>query len=146
VLGEELIQFGIAEPLGGRRFRLSRLLRGRRGTEWAPALHAAGEPFALIEAESLATSRRRSGRDRRRGAPAGHRPRRRGGRRGGAAVDGEAMRPPSPVHLRAERRTNGDLALSWVRRSRNGWVWLSGSDTPLGEESESYRLTLAGED
>jgi hypothetical protein len=55
------------------------------------------------------------------------------------------MRPPSPVHLRAARRANGDLALSWVRRSRNGWVWLSGGDTPLGEETESYRLTLAGE-
>ena len=55
------------------------------------------------------------------------------------------MRPPPPVHLRAERLANGDLALSWVRRSRNGWVWLSGSDTPLGEEIESYRLTLSGE-
>jgi hypothetical protein len=58
-------------------------------------------------------------------------------------IGGEAMRPPSPVHLRAERLANGDLALSWVRRSRNGWVWLSGSDTPLGEETEGYRLTLA---
>ncbi|MGA9583542.1 MAG: hypothetical protein WBR13_16400, partial [Allosphingosinicella sp.] len=60
-------------------------------------------------------------------------------------VAGETMRPPPPVHLRAERLANGDLALSWVRRSRSGWVWLSGSDTPLGEESESYRLTLAGD-
>ena len=54
VLGDELIQFGTAEPLGGRRFRLSRLLRGRLGTEWAAGLHEAGETFALIEAESLA--------------------------------------------------------------------------------------------
>jgi hypothetical protein len=59
-------------------------------------------------------------------------------------VGGEAMRPPAPVHLRAERLDNGDLALSWVRRSRSGWVWLSGSDTPLGEEGEGYRLTLSG--
>ena len=59
-------------------------------------------------------------------------------------VAGEALRPPAPVHLRAERLANGDLYLSWVRRSRSGWVWLSGSDTPLGEESESYRLTLSG--
>src|SRR3712207_4858028 len=55
------------------------------------------------------------------------------------------MRPPSPVHLRAERLANGDLAFAWARRSRAGWVWLSGSDTPLGEETESYRLTLASE-
>ncbi|MGZ8298528.1 MAG: GTA baseplate fiber-binding domain-containing protein [Allosphingosinicella sp.] len=144
-IGDELIQFGLAEPLGERRFQLSRLLRGRRGTEWAAGLHAPGEPFALIEADSLAVVE----------APLGS--------LGGEArllaqglgdpegvpavrtVAGEAMRPPTPVHLRAERAANGDLALSWVRRSRSGWVWLSGSDTALGEESESYRLTLAGE-
>jgi hypothetical protein len=144
-LGEELIQFGQAEPLGGRRFRLSRLLRGRRGTEWAAGLHSPGEPFVLLESESLLAVE----------APPGS--------LGGEArllaqgigdpdgvpavraVTGESMRPPPPVHLRAERRANGDLALSWVRRSRAGWVWTSGSDTPLGEESESYRLTLAGE-
>jgi hypothetical protein len=144
LLGEELIQFGVAEPLGDRRFRLSRLVRGRRGTEWAAGLHAPGEPFALIEAESIAVV----------DAPLGS--------LGGEArllaqglgdpegvlavrtVTGESMRPPAPVHLRAERLANGDLALSWVRRSRSGWVWLSGSDTALGEEAESYRLTLAG--
>lgn len=54
LLGDELIQFGLAEPLGDRRFRLSRLLRGRRGTEWAVTGHLAGEPFVLIEAASLA--------------------------------------------------------------------------------------------
>jgi hypothetical protein len=32
--------------------------------------------------------------------------------------------------------------LSWVRRSRSGWTWLSGVDTPLAEEREVYRLTL----
>ena len=145
VLGDELIQFGAATPLGDRRFRLSRLLRGRRGTEWAAGLHAPGEPFALIEAASLAPV----------DAPLGA--------LGGEArvlatglgdpegvlalreVRGEAMRPPSPVHLRARRLANGDLALGWVRRSRTGWVWLSGSETPLGEEAEAYRLTLAGE-
>ncbi len=41
------------EPLGDRRFRLSRLLRGRRGTEWAAGGHAAGEAFTLIEPDSL---------------------------------------------------------------------------------------------
>jgi hypothetical protein len=53
------------------------------------------------------------------------------------------LRPPAPVHLRAERRSNGDVALSWVRRSRIAWTWASGSETPLGEERETYRVTLA---
>ncbi|HEU0097469.1 MAG TPA: phage tail protein [Allosphingosinicella sp.] len=143
-LGDELIQFGSAEPLGGRRFRLSRLLRGRRGTEWAAGLHAPGDPFVLIEAESLVVVEAPLG-------SLGGEARLLGQGLGDAegvlevrAVAGEAARPPTPVHLKAERLANGDLALSWVRRSRAGWVWLSGSDTPLGEESESYRLTLAG--
>lgn len=54
LLGDELMQFGRADPLGAKRFRLSRLLRGRRGTEWAAASHAAGERFVLIEREALA--------------------------------------------------------------------------------------------
>lgn len=56
VLGEELIQFGVAKPIGGRRFRLSRLLRARRGTEWAAAAHASGEAFTLLDASSLAVA------------------------------------------------------------------------------------------
>ena len=60
-------------------------------------------------------------------------------------ISGEAIRPPSPVHFRAARASSGDLWISWVRRSRQDWSWLSGSDTPVvGEESESYRLTISG--
>lgn len=144
LLGDELIQFGDAEALGGRRFRLRRLLRGRRGTEWAAGRHLAGEGFLLIEARSL--------------APVEPPPELLGGEallmgQGigdldavtvSCTISGQAMRPPSPVHLRAIRKAGGDIAISWVRRSRAGWAWLSGSDAPLGEERESYRLLLSG--
>lgn len=145
VIGDELIQFGIAEPIGARRFRLSRLLRGRRGTEPAAAGHGVAEPFTLIETESLAVLE----------APAGS--------LGGearilasgvgdlpAAVEasmtivGADLLPPSPVHLRARETEAGDLAIEWVRRSRQGWTWVSGSDIALGEESERYRLVING--
>lgn len=53
LVGDELIQFGRATALGGERFRLSRLLRGRRGTEWAMSGHVAGESFVLIEPTAL---------------------------------------------------------------------------------------------
>jgi hypothetical protein len=143
VMGGELFQFGVAEPLGGRRFRLSRLLRARYGTEWAAADHAGGEPFALIEQDSVAAldvpaqarggavSVLASGLE----DPADAQPISR-------AVSGEALRPPSPVHLRAEILATGDIAIGWVRRSRGGWNWPNGSDTPLGEEREAYRVTL----
>jgi hypothetical protein len=53
VLGYELFQFGRATPLGGKRFRLSHLLRGRRGSEWAMAGHAAADKFVLLDANAL---------------------------------------------------------------------------------------------
>src|SRR5690606_22510652 len=53
LIGGELLQFGVAEWISPRRFRLSRLLRGRRGTEWAADLHEAGDGFVLIERPSL---------------------------------------------------------------------------------------------
>lgn len=34
--------------------------------------------------------------------------------------------------------------MSWTRRSRLGWLWPAGSEVPLGESSERYRLTLSG--
>src|SRR3546814_3877061 len=49
LIDDELVQFGHVEQLGGHRFRLRRLLRGRRGTEWASADHEAGGRFILIE-------------------------------------------------------------------------------------------------
>jgi len=146
-VGDELIQFGDAEPLGGRRFRLSCLLRGRRGTEWAVGGHAADEGFTLIETGNLAVLE----------APAGSL----GGEArimaagigdlaeaalASVAIEGASLQPPSPVHLTARETDVGDLDISWVRRSRQGWTWVSGSDTPLGEEAERYRLAITGSD
>ena len=34
--------------------------------------------------------------------------------------------------------------MSWIRRSRLGWLWPAGSAMPLGESSERYRVTLNG--
>lgn len=52
MLGQELIQYAQAtlmtDSLGNPFYRLSRLLRGRRGTEWAMGTHQGGEPFYAI--------------------------------------------------------------------------------------------------
>jgi hypothetical protein len=53
LIGDELVQFGEATPLGAGRFKLSRLLRGRGGTEASISDHASGEIFCLIETGSL---------------------------------------------------------------------------------------------
>jgi len=145
LVGEELIQFGAAEPIGVNRFRLSRLWRGRRGSEWAAALHAAGEGFVMIEQDSLlplAAPAGSAGSEARLIAHGiGDPPE---GALASRPIGGEALRPPSPVHL-AAAPLDGGLMLRWVRRSRQGWAWPSESDTPLSEESERYRLELTGE-
>jgi hypothetical protein len=144
-VGDELIQFGNAEPLGDRRFRLSRLLRGRRGTELAATAHAAGDDFTLIERGGLialeAPVGSVGGEARIMASGIGDLP---GAASRSIEILGTTLQPPSPVHLGAYESEAGDLVIQWVRRSRQGWAWLSGGDTPLGEEAERYRLAIAG--
>ncbi len=143
-VGQEIIQFGDALPLGDGRFRLRRLLRGRGGTEWAAGLHLAGERVVLIDAATLLAvplpsyaigatlSAQASGLgDGGKAVPES------------LVVSGEALRPPSPVHLKA-KRSRGALQLDWSRRSRLGWSWVDGNDAPLGEDVERYRAILKG--
>lgn len=145
ILGRELIQFGDAAPIGGRRFRLSRLLRGRRGTERAAPSHEAGEPFALLAPEAVlalpvppsAVGAFLVAIAAGIGDPVA-------GTRAELTVTGEALRPPSPVHLRDRFEANGDLVLEWVRRSRAGWDWMNAADAPLAEENESYVVSVSG--
>jgi hypothetical protein len=133
-----------AGRVGNRRFRLKRLLRGRRGTEWAAVSHMVGEPFVVIEAATLLAIEPPV-------AMLGAEARLLASGLGDVTpvaatriVAGEAMRPPASVHLTARRDDSGDIAITWVRRSRVGWAWLSGNDAPLGEESESYSVGLSG--
>lgn len=141
-IGDELLQYGHAEPIGPGRYRLSRLIRGWHGTEWASAGHLAGERFVLIDAARLAPVA---------AAPAdvGQALTLRAVGSGDVVpaevsrmIDGRAMRPPSPVHGRISLLAGGDLAIGWVRRSRLGWAWPDGTDAPLGEELESYALRV----
>ena len=118
-------------------------MRGRRGTEWAAGTHQPGEPFALIQSETLAplelplsiigspVELLASGIGDEEPVSCGR------------IVTGESVRPPAPVHLAGEAEADGGLTITWVRRSRQGWTWLDGADAPLAEEGEAYRLTLA---
>ena len=141
MVGDELIQFGRVEVVGAGRYRLSRLVRGRRGSEWAMAGHALGEAFVLIETERLA---RITLPVEMVGASVTAIPHGLGDAATPATVrvaSGEALRPPSPCALRAVRSAIG-VSLSWTRRSRSGWGWADGVDAPLGETSEAYRVRL----
>jgi hypothetical protein len=49
LLGNEVLQFGIATLIAPLTYTCSHLLRGRRGTEWAIGTHAADERFILLD-------------------------------------------------------------------------------------------------
>lgn len=142
VLGDEIVQFGSAEAIGPAQFRLTRLLRGRRGSEWAIGGHAAGDRFVMIDAATLlpfdVPIAALGGSVRVLATGVGDL----SAVAADAVVNGWALRPPPPVHLSATRSTDGTIRIGWVRRSRVGWNWLDGGDAPLGEESERYRLTV----
>ncbi|MCB1344730.1 MAG: glycoside hydrolase/phage tail family protein [Rhodobacteraceae bacterium] len=59
------------------------------------------------------------------------------------AFAGNGLRPYAPVFLRAERDGAGDLALSWIRRTRLGGDSWDAPDVPLSEESEGYLLRVS---
>ncbi|MBT2186865.1 hypothetical protein KK488_07880 [Sphingobium sp. H33] len=141
-IGDELLQFGRAVPIGPGRYRLSRLIRGWHGTEWASTDHAIDERFVLLDAARLASVELAT-------VDVGRSLTLRAVGSGDAVpaeasrlIDGRAMLPPTPVHGRVIMLTGGDMAIGWVRRSRLGWNWPDGTDVPLGEELESYLLRV----
>lgn len=141
LVGDELLQFGRAEPISPTRWRLSHLLRGRRGTEPAAGLQAVGDRFVLIEREAVVAI------DLPLSAIGGEVAVTASGIGDGdgpirvdVPVTGASVLPPSPVHLRIDAASG---ALNWARRSRAGWRWIDGGDVPLGEERESYRIDFA---
>ena len=145
VIGNEMIQFGSAEAVAGGRFRLSRLLRGRRGSEWAMAAHGAGEPFLLIDARALkgiAVSASAIGTSASVTAygPANH------GQEPVVTriVEGEAARQLSPAQLSGDMRADGSLELGWTRRSRRGFAWIDAVDVPPDPDFSGYRITVTG--
>ena len=141
-IGEEWLQFGQAEEIAPGHYRLSRLLRGWHGTEWAMSGHEAGERLVLIDRARLAPVAMAAG-------DVGKLLEVQAIGSGDAVpaealrmVDGRAMLPPTPVLGRTTLLPGGDRQIGWTRRSRLGWGWNDLGDVPLGEESERYRLSI----
>ena len=142
----ELFQFADALLVAPQTWELRMLLRGQLGTDAVmPEAWGAGSTVVLITPAlgqiDLALAARGLARSYRIGPS-------------GRALDdpsviqkveafrGIGLRPYAPVHLRARAAENGDLAVSWIRRTRiDGDSW-EGTDVPLGEESEAYVLRV----
>ncbi|WP_372884791.1 glycoside hydrolase/phage tail family protein [Shimia sp.] len=142
----ELFQFQSAELVGEATWWLSRRLRGQAGSDALIAdAWPAGSYVVLFDGApqqiELASGMRNVARHYRIGPAL----------RGyddpsyvhlTQAFQGNGLRPYRPCHLRGTLDGAGDLALTWVRRTRvDGDSW-DLAEVPLGEESESYLLRV----
>jgi len=145
MVGDEMIQFGQALAIAPGNFRLSRLLRGRRGSEWAMAGHSSGDDFVLLDMRALKPIALPV---ERLGSAVRVTPHGRGDGDSPSSVtrnaNGEAMRPLSPARLQARLAADGSLSINWVQRSRSGWSWLDEVETPADSAVTGYRVRITG--
>ncbi len=142
LVGEEIVQFGSATPLGPRQWRLQGLLRGRGGSE-ATALqgHDIGTQVTLIDDKlTPIDSQQLPPSEEKLIAAIG-----RGDEEPVIAEisnRGTTLRPLSPVHPRVVWGPGTGLHACWARRARGAWRWIDGVETPLVEAAESYRVGI----
>ena len=146
----EIVQAGSAELIALGRYRLTRLLRGQRGTENAVAslvpigarivvLDTAVVPLPISEADLGLPWNWRIG-------PASHPVSDETFVATSFTPEGAGLRPFSVAHVEQPWRTArspGDLTIRWTRRSRSlaADTWGAG-DVPLAEDSEAYALDI----
>lgn len=140
LLGNEVIQFAEATPLGSGAWRLTGLLRGRGGTESAAlAGHAIGATFILLDEALVPIDAALVG-----SSPAAMIIASGLGDESTVACTvagrGVTLRPLVPVHPKRILGTDGTLTLQWIRRARGAWTWTDGVDVPLNEQTEAYQV------
>lgn len=148
LLGNELIQFANANLMvdaqGNSYYQLSRLLRGRRGTEWAMSSHQAGDTFVLIQANDetaidyglhdlnnsalfkIATV----GQDI---SAIGATP---------FAPTGIWYKPWAPAHPRVAKDASNNWNLSFFARARLNGYWGSGVAPTLDTDTQTWSLDV----
>ncbi len=144
-VGQEVILFQVATVIGANQYRLSRLLRGRRGTNAYWSEHVIGEPVvALAEGwvtrveladslynKTILVKPVGEGDDITAVAPVS------------LLVTGNERKPYSPCHLRgALDDASGEISLTWIRRTRKGGQMRDGGDVPLSEAREEYAIEI----
>ncbi|HEQ98801.1 MAG TPA: hypothetical protein ENO22_05620 [candidate division Zixibacteria bacterium] len=146
ILGDEIIQYTTVVAESDGTYTLSGLLRGRRGTDWATADHAAGDTFVVlasnkinfedfpvndmdVERHYVAVSIGMSMDT---------------GNIQAFTCELRNMMPLSPQHISGSRDASNDLTISWIRRTRVGGEWRDLYGVPLGENSEAYELDIYG--
>lgn len=139
----EIIQFVDATLIAPKTYTLSRLLRGRLGTEANTSIHGSNEVFVLLDLSTMGRSEF--------GAGDWDAERKYKGvsfftdEQDATAIDftntGVGKKPYSPVHVVGTRDGSNNLTITWVRRSRYRSGGIAGP-VPLGELTEAYEVDV----
>lgn len=140
----ELVSFVTATLNADGTYTLSRLLRGRLGTEWAVGTHQIGDAVVVIEAGTMiriVPSTVDIGVERYYKVISF----------GGDESDAVAythqavgLECYAPVHIRGRRHSpsTNDWTITWTRRGRVDGAWRDYVDVPLSEAAESYEIDI----
>lgn len=143
LIGNEIIQFQTATLVSTNKYRLSKLLRGRLGTEHEMGTQSIGDTCVFLDSavvksgitvsslgitkyykpvtinDTLANTTEKS-----------------------FKYVGKKFRPYSPVDIAGTRDGSNNLNITWKRRTRIDGSWRDRVDVPLGEETESYEIDI----
>jgi hypothetical protein len=142
----EVLQWAQATLLAPGRYRLSTLLRGQLGTEFAlGSPTSVGAPFVVLTDALVQSGMPLSARALPlawRWGPLGRPPDDPSFTGATLAFRGVGLRPYAPAQARMVRVESGDLRLTWIRRTRiDGDPWEQ-VEVPLAEEAEAYALDV----
>lgn len=144
IVGDEVVQYANAVQTSPGRYTLSRLLRGRRNTEYAAYGHSANEigfdPTTGIKRETAPLSLIDLLRYYR-GVTVGQDITTVGDT--DLTIAANDLKPASPTDINGVRDMSGNLTINWIRRTRYAGDWLNNTGSvPLNEDSEAYSIDI----
>jgi len=144
LIGDEIIQFKTATLIATNTYRVSGLLRGRRGTDYAINEHSINEQFILLELSTISRIPMETseiGLDRYyKTVPVG------------AYADSigsslfnnsaKSLECYSPVQIGGGKEGDSDVVINWNRRTRIGGEWRDLVDVTQPESTEEYEIDI----
>lgn len=143
MVGSELVHYRDAVLVAPATYELRHFWRGQRGTEWACATHAMGEPFTVLDPSvyrlPLALALRN--------VPRAYKTVTRGLSLADAqeqthAAPMENLTPWTVANLHQTLQANGDWLLAWRGRARFTGAWVDGSQATPDPDLLTYRVLV----
>jgi hypothetical protein len=143
-LGGELCAFANATSLGNGKWKLTRWLRGLRGTDYAIPNHTGVEKFVRLNLDSIQSVAQT--------VAALNKPATFEALSAGEVIGdeptftftntGNSLRPYAPAITDIYKDESGNFTVNWQPRNRINGAWLSGGDVVLDQAVEAYEIDV----